>query len=364
MRGITVDQVRAADVADLATSLLGLADGELLGVDGQSAEALVAAAQRVISAVTAVRVVAIEAWGRREGEQLRIDKAQWAGLVLAEGTNPGGINAARRRLQDGVPTDEGDFMGSYLAPVLRLWPRSAARRYESARVLVGLLPATLSAMRAGDLEPHRAQQVVNEVPTDNPLVCGLVEAVLFPTIVDTASTRVGQLARKAVVAADPAAVARKAEQAQQGRFVFAGPSGLPGLMRLEAEVESGKGAQVWAAVQELAATYLKENVAATMGQARADALVDLVLANVSVSTVVDLALPAGFATGAPAPAGSCPSCGRGPASEGDQIASAGLRAGGSVLEDHATGVLVDVDQDGAGPASQGGAGADRWASGG
>jgi len=348
MQGITVGQVRAADVADLAASLLGLSDGELLGVDAESAEALVAAAQRVISAVTAVQAVAIEAWGRREGEQLRIDKAQWAAVVLTDGTNPRGINAARRRLRDGVPNDEHDFMPSYLAPVLRLSPRSAARRYESARVLVGLLPATLAAMRAGDLEPHRAQQVVDEVPTDNPVVCGLVEAVLFPKIVDKASTRVGQLARKAVAAADPAAVARKAEEAQQDRFVFAGPSGLPGLMRLEAEVEAGKGARVWAAIQELAARYLKDEVAATMGQARADALVDLVLTNVSVSTVVDLALPAGFATGAPGSLGSWPSCGRGSASGGDQVAGGGvrvgLRAGGSVLEDHSTAVLVDADQ--------------------
>jgi hypothetical protein len=37
-------------------------------------------------------------------------------------------------------------------------------------------------------------------------------------------------------------------------------------------------------------------LAATMGQARADAFVDLILAHACVSTVVDLALPAGFAT--------------------------------------------------------------------
>ena len=104
-----MEQVRASDVADLSASLLGLTDGELLGVDAESAEALVAAAQRVISAVTAVQVVAIEAWGRREGEQLRIDKVEWAALVLTDGTNPRGISAARRRLQDGVPTDEHDF---------------------------------------------------------------------------------------------------------------------------------------------------------------------------------------------------------------------------------------------------------------
>ena len=64
MQGITIDQVRAADVADLAVSLLGLGQGELLAADAGSAEAMVAGAQRVISSMSAVMAVAIEAWGR------------------------------------------------------------------------------------------------------------------------------------------------------------------------------------------------------------------------------------------------------------------------------------------------------------
>jgi len=324
-----MEQVRATDVADLAASLLGRSEAELLGVDAESAEAMVAAAQRVISAMTAVQAVAIEAWGRRECEQLSVDKGEWAALAVANGfTNIDGLTGARLRLLDGVPKDEHEFMPSYLAPVLRLSPRSARRRYETARVLVGLLPRTLAAMRAGDLEPHRAQQIVDEVPTNDPAVCAAVEAALLPKIVDRPTTRVGALTRQVVAAADSAAAAKKAEQAHLSRFVFAGPSGLPGLMRFEAEVESGKGRQVWAAIEELAASYLKDDVAATMDQARADALVDLVLANVTVSTVVDLAMPAGFASQRSARAGSCCHCG-----------------GGSVLEDRTIGTLVDVDAD-------------------
>jgi hypothetical protein len=344
MQGITMEQVRATDVADLAASLLGRSEAELLGVDAESAEAMVAAAQRVISAMTAVQAVAIEAWGRRECEQLSVDKVEWQALAAAGGlANPGGPNGAHLRLLEGLPKDEHDFMPSYLAPVLRLSPRSARRRYETARTLVGLLPRTLAAMRAGDLEPHRAQQVVDEVPTNDSGVCAAVERALFPKIVDKPTSRVGSLARLAVAAADPAAAADKAEQAHLGRFVFAGPSGLPGLMRLEAEVESGKGRQVWAAIEELAAGYLKDDVAATMDQARADALVDLVLANVSVTTVVDLALPAGFASGIAVGAGPCGHCGRGAAARGGQ-GGAHSQSRGSVAEDAATGALVDADQ--------------------
>ena len=83
MQGITMEQVRATDVADLAASLLGLTEVELLRADVVSAEAMVAAAQRVISAMTAVQAVAIEAWGRREAEQLSVDKGEWAALAVA-----------------------------------------------------------------------------------------------------------------------------------------------------------------------------------------------------------------------------------------------------------------------------------------
>jgi len=320
MAGITMDQVRAGDVADLAVSLLGRPDVELLAADAECAEAMVAGAQRVISAMSAVMAVAIEAWGRREGEALSVDRAAWEVMSDAEGdTKAGSWGRAGLRLAEGLPKDEHDFMPSYLAPVLRLSPRSAARRYEMARTLVGSLPVTLAAMRAGDLEPHRAQQIVDEVPAADLGVCAAVERALFPRVVDKPNTRVGALARRAVVAADPGAAAALAERAVKGRFVFAGPSGLPGLMRFEAEVDSGKGRAVWAAIEELAAGYLKEEVAATMDQARADAFVDLILAHAAVSTVVDLALPAGFAT-------------------------AGAARGGSVLEQAATGLLVDADQ--------------------
>jgi hypothetical protein len=349
MVGMTVDQVRAADVAGLAASLFGLSDPELLLADAETAEALVVAAQRVINAMSAVQAVAIEAWGRREGEQLSVGTAEWAAMAQARKLNTGGVNGARLRLLEGVPKDEHDFMPSYLAPVLRLSPRSAARRYATARTLVGSLPVTLAAMAAGDLEPHRAQQIVDEVPSNDPAVGAAVEVALFPRILDRPSSRVGMLARRAVAAADPGAAAAKTEQAERGRFVSAGPSGLPGLMRFEAEVESGKGRQVWAAIEELAASYLKEDVAATVDQARADALVDLVLANASVTTVVDLALPAGFASDRPERLGSCSHCGRGPGSAAVDDATTGTGQGavaraGSVLEDLAAGVLVDADQ--------------------
>ena len=50
---------------------------------------MVAGAQRVISAMSAVMAVAIEAGGRREGEALGVDRAAWEVMADAGTHQPG-----------------------------------------------------------------------------------------------------------------------------------------------------------------------------------------------------------------------------------------------------------------------------------
>ena len=71
----SVGEVAAGDVAGLAAALLGLSAREVLGGDLASAQAVVAATQRVLSAVSAVQVLGIEAWSRRSGEDIAADRA-------------------------------------------------------------------------------------------------------------------------------------------------------------------------------------------------------------------------------------------------------------------------------------------------
>ncbi len=197
---------------------------------------------------------------------------------------------------------------------------------------------------AGCPPAHRSRSVptLPEIMTDSDRLASAVERACTDAIEAAAlQHRVGETFRASVVdvsmngglvqITDPAILLRW--------------MGLPGLMRFEAEVEAGKGRQVWAAIEELASGYPKDDVAATMDQVRTDAFVDLVLVNVTVTTVVDLALPAGFASGGPLRAGSSAGCGRGPASRAGESAGAGVQAGGSVLEDRTTGALIDADQD-------------------
>ena len=120
---------RSADVAALAAALLGLSAGEVLGGDLASAQAVVAATQRVLNAVNAVQVLGIEAWARRTGEELAADRAAWGAA------HPG-------RAYPG-PRDEHEVMDAELAPVLHVAPRTAQRAYETARTVCAVLPATL-----------------------------------------------------------------------------------------------------------------------------------------------------------------------------------------------------------------------------
>ena len=66
----SVDEVAAGDLAGLAAALLGLTARDVLGGDLASAQAVVAATQRVLNAVSAVQVLGIEAWARRTGEDI------------------------------------------------------------------------------------------------------------------------------------------------------------------------------------------------------------------------------------------------------------------------------------------------------
>ncbi len=99
-------------------------------------------------------------------------------------------------------------MDCELAPVLHVAPRTAQRTYETARTVCAVLPATWAAMRAGDLEPARAEAIAQEVPRLRPEVCAQVERALFPAVLGLPTARVRAAARRAVAVADPDEVGR------------------------------------------------------------------------------------------------------------------------------------------------------------
>ena len=273
----SVDEVAAGDLAGLAAALLGLTAGDVLGGDLASAQAVVAATQRVLNAVSAVQVLGIEAWARRTGEGIAVDRAAWVAA------HPG-------RAYPG-PRDEHEFMDCELAPVLHVAPRTAQRAYETARTVCAVLPATWAAMRAGDLEPARAEAIAQEVPRLRPEVCARVERALFPAVLGLPTARVRAAARRAVAVADPDEVAQRAARARAARFVLVRPGLDPGMSEWVAAQPAESSAAAWAAVDELAHAYVADGEHRSLGQARADAMIDLILGQATITTTVDLSIP-------------------------------------------------------------------------
>ena len=182
-------------------------------------------------------------------------------------------------------------MDCELAPVLHVAPRTAQRTYETARTVCVVLPATWAAMRAGDLEPARAEAIAGEVPRLRPEVCARVEQALFPAVLGLPTARVRAAARRAVAVADPDEVAERAARARAARFVLVRPGVDPGMSEWVAAQPAETSAAAWAAVDELAHAYVADGEHRSLEQARADAMIDLILGQATITTTVDLSIP-------------------------------------------------------------------------
>jgi hypothetical protein len=89
--------------------------------------------------------------------------------------------------------------------------------------------------------------------------------------------------RKVDVAADALRV--KAAKERLDRFVHAFPSHVPGLTTWAVSLPAADSAACWAAINDLAHKLRGDDPTRTLEQCRADALVDLILTNVIVTTL-------------------------------------------------------------------------------
>ena len=129
------------------------------------------------------------------------------------------------------------------------------------------------------------------MPRLRPEVCARVEAVLFPAVLGLPTARVRAAARRAVAVADPDEVTERAERARADRFVLVRPGLDPGMTEWVAEQPAETSAAAWAAIDELAHSYVADGEHRSLDQARADAMIDLILGQATITTTVDLNLP-------------------------------------------------------------------------
>ncbi len=311
-------QVREAHPAELAVLL------STVGVDGVRAmgreplEAVVVATQKVASWLHAVQAVAIDRFAELAVDDLEVHLER---LRCERGDGGGGGrcgSATRTSLPVPVPVPEPDAIAaSSLAPLLNISPRTMRTRLSRARVLVEL-PRTFQAALDGVLEPWRVDGVVVAARDVAPGRVAEFEARLYDRDVSTLpKPRLVARALRAAAKADPEGAQRARSVAPRRRGVRWAPSQVPGLMRWTADLPDDTSRVLAASVDALAQEYLTADAhrrargagaggpetagpgaggrRLTVEAARADALVDLAMANAQVRTVVELVLPAATA---------------------------------------------------------------------
>jgi len=260
---------------DAVPGLAGLDDEALLGLGQEQALAVIEVSQAALAALAAVQALAVEAFTRREQEE--IDRF---------------IEAER---SDGRPTcwvkDADESVPVMLAPVFHLAPRTMHSMLFELRTLVNDLPVTFGLARAGRLEASRARTVAGHAGCVDRSYLGDFEEQLHAKDI-TAMAHAAVRARAAVTAlrVDPASARHRGDDARRDREVRV-RAGEPGMSEWSASQPAEVSVRAWAAIEALAVQYATANPALNIGQARADAMMDLILAQASIETTIDLVIP-------------------------------------------------------------------------
>lgn len=259
---------------EAADALLRIDSSELLELDLEVAEAVVAELQVALNQVTALQAICIEAVRRRMDRDVELAKD----ADRLDGRFPAGWGTG------------DDYTPSVLAPLLHLAPRTMAGRLGEARVLVNDLPRTLRSALDGELEPWRVGAIVSGALGVSAERMPDFEAALFgdggPG--DATAGVLRKRAERTAARVDPQSLAHRRAAGTRERCVRVSPGALPGTTQWQAVAPAERSQQAWEAVCELADEYLKGKPELSPGQARADAFLDLLLSDVQVQTVVTL----------------------------------------------------------------------------
>jgi hypothetical protein len=271
----SVKQVEREDPAVLAAAVFALTDEEVQELSLGAAEAYVLASQRAINALSARQAAAMEQVVTRCEERVEADCAD-AAAVGARLPHIGG----------------DDIAIASLAPLLHISPRTMSHRVRRARQVVCLLPEVHEAAVAGDLEPYRVEAIGREadrVPMDR---MHEFEARLLATdithLTGSALRRRARRCAEKCTGADEEAVAEFARARRDVRLV---PGRSTGMTTLLADLPTPTATRLWSAMDALASEYLRAKPGQRVGAARADAFIDLIEANATISTSIELVAP-------------------------------------------------------------------------
>jgi hypothetical protein len=167
---------------------------------------------------------------------------------------------------------------------------AAGRKVGLACALAGRFTKLLGKVLTGELATVNAGKVITACDGLDATACAAVEDVMVDRVVGMDPARVTTVTRKVAtrIAADQVAAATTKNRKDRLVQVSPGPDGSTDWW---ARLPAGKSAAAWAAVRDLGDRYATKDPELTLDQARADALVDLLLTNVTVTTTVTLGIP-------------------------------------------------------------------------
>ncbi len=166
----------------------------------------------------------------------------------------------------------------------------AGRKVGLAAQLASRFPRLLGMVVGGDLAPVNAGKVLTACDGLDDTACAAVEAVLADRLVGMDPARITTVARRVAtrIAADQVAAAQTKNRKDRLVQVTPGPDGSTDWW---ARLPAARSAAAWAAVTDLGDHYASKDPDLTLDQARADALMDLLLTNVHVTAQVTLGIP-------------------------------------------------------------------------
>ena len=177
----------------------------------------------------------------------------------------------------------------------------AGRKVTLGATLGERFPRVRGLLVEGSVGTIAVQKVVDACAGLDPDACCQVDAELAGRLASMDPARVTSEARRVAtrVAADQVAV--HAATTRRGRCVEV-RAGVDGLTDWFGSLPTATSAAMWSAVEELAGQYRTVDADLSLPEARADALADLVLRNVTVSAQVTLGVPVVTDAATPEPA--------------------------------------------------------------
>ncbi|SDP08565.1 hypothetical protein SAMN04489867_1377 [Pedococcus dokdonensis] len=154
------------------------------------------------------------------------------------------------------------------------------------------LPQVQALAWAGDLEPYRVDAIAAEsaaAPAD--LLHEFEARVLEGGITHLSCAALRSRARRAADRCAPDAAIDLAATFRARADVTVRPGECTGMTRLVADLPTPVAMRIFGAVDSLAAEYARAEPGQRIGVARADALADLVEANATISTTIELVAP-------------------------------------------------------------------------